>query len=876
MMTNRTKVSDQGRIWSIRPPVGSNCPHEIWMNCGRALCAGIAVSVLASGALAQQTPLPPPLQNLPPEQAEAVRALLQQSDALRAQALQKLTPAQLEMINPMLQQTPTAPGGAIRGFVEAALPGKPGVREVALPGAKVYIQSAGGEVDQTTVTSTERGGHFYIVSRPPGSYDVCAALQGFTTGCYNVAVVNHNVNMQKPISLKPIGAAIRGCVTSKNGAPAARSAVSPYETAGVAEVSAVNAAGQILAGPVPVNTVGCYVLPGIPATADWSVAVQYEGATAWRPVTPEILAAPGGAVVNVVLPNDPPSITGFTASLDGKDVSQAPPGSIVTVKVDATSSANFPLHYKWADGAGIPVPGDQASVQWSLPTTKAMNTLYVEVSDGHGGVARASLPISTGAGSTAAQPAPAAPRFNLITPANGGHGPGNPHFQHSGPFIDPAYFMPCGDLTCAEEARDYYLSLGVLGVGPKGTVFPKGQYANFKTWKHAWGFSDDPTNPGSNETRAVYYNNGDLEFGRDMHCLAPTGLANPMATFVGAIINVCYVANYSPTGAPGGDPQTSVVEAEKSTGPIAVVAMVNVTTQVFVPLFPGFGFPGTWENNPKVNFFVFTASQGALVDDFVPSEFAVLDTEGPKAVPGVCMACHGGGNTSTVSTTGARFLPFDTPSFLYDTVNQSFSAASQSDNFRTLNTITYNADVDGGAALTCCLNITSQTILDLITGWYLWCGGVGTPGCAIDDVNHPYIPPGNCTSASEPATCGWSGDSVSAFVYQQVPRVVCRTCHIAHSDAFNWQNFQAVQASAAQAYSSTDTTSVCYWLNQYYMPLAQVPFDRLWTTSANSNDPALLQQLFLTMFPVVGPLGPLGLTGGPPAECTAFNPPARQ
>jgi hypothetical protein len=561
-----------------------------------------------------------------------------------------------------------------------------------------------------------------------------------------VAVVNHNVNLPQPISLEPISAAISGCITLKNGVPAARSAISPYQTAGVAEVSAVGAAGQTLAGPVPVNSAACYVLSGVPETADWSVVVQYEAATARRPVTSEILTAPAGAVVNIVLPNDPPTITGFSASLDGNEVSQAPPGSKVTVKVDATSSSNFALHYKWADGTGTPIPGDQASVEWNLPGTKALNIVYVEVSDGHGGVARASLPVSTDLLSKAGQALPAATylRFNLITPGNGGPipFPPNPHFQHSGPFIDPTIFMPCGTpsdpTTCSAAAQSYYVGLGVLAI-VDGKPIPKGSYVNFRTWKAAWGFSDDPTSPGPNETRGVYYNNNDLEFGRDMHCLAINGIADPATTFVASIItNVCYVANYSPTGAAGGDPPISIFNAENNKNTIAVVAMVNMTIQTLSSA------GSAWTNDPILNFVVFAPRATGIpvpADEFVPSEFAVLDTEGPKAVPGVCMACHGGGDTSKVNTSGARFLPFDTPSYLYDnTVGSSFSKDSQREEFRRMNVIARNADTDAGGPLgSPQASITSQTIRDLVDGWYSWCKGVETPGCYIDEDNPTHV-----------------------------------------------------------------------------------------------------------------------------------------
>ena len=92
-----------------------------------AVCV-IAVSSLGLHASAQQTTPQQPQapQNLTPEQEQTLKSPSQQMQALQEQALQKLTPAQSAMVRPLLLQAkPPAPGGDIRGFVEASLPGNP-------------------------------------------------------------------------------------------------------------------------------------------------------------------------------------------------------------------------------------------------------------------------------------------------------------------------------------------------------------------------------------------------------------------------------------------------------------------------------------------------------------------------------------------------------------------------------------------------------------------------------------------------------------------------------------------------------------------------------------------------------------------------------
>ena len=57
----------------------------------------------------------------------------------------------------------------------------------------------------------------------------------------------------------------------------------------------------------------------------------------------------------------------------------------------------------------------------------------------------------------------------------------------------------------------YYTSLGVLGGGTLRN--------NFTNWKATNGFNNDPTILAAGEANAQYFNNGDLQLGRDMHCL---------------------------------------------------------------------------------------------------------------------------------------------------------------------------------------------------------------------------------------------------------------------------------------------------------------------------------------------------------------------
>jgi hypothetical protein len=387
------------------------------------------------------------------------------------------------------------------------------------------------------------------------------------------------------------------------------------------------------------------------------------------------------------------------------------------------------------------------------------------------------------------RPPPAPP------PSPGTYSPPPP----AGNFIDPTLFMGCAnEAACETEAQQYYQSIGVFDVNNN----PTASLGTLAAWRKTFGFSADPTKPAPGEVRAVYYNNADLRLGRDMHCLGPTS--------GGANINVwaCYVTNFDDghfeaagnTGNPaGGDPQTSIARAEANNSPIATVAMVSAQQTV-----------SPFTNS--VSFYVYPAdpTKKALVA-------AVLDSQSFKAVPGVCIACHGGGYVNHQVLDG-RFLPFDTPTFIFDTQSSAFLEPSQREAFRQLN------GTVKAAANTASNTITRDTIQNLIDGWYGWCGGVTQRSCYIDDVAHPFVPSADCNQSPEPATCGWKGASMPNFdpvsFYQRVPRNYCRTCHVAHSDAFNWQNFNEVSNNLSAVKSAV--------LNTHFMPYAEVPYNAFW------------------------------------------------
>jgi hypothetical protein len=219
------------------------------------------------------------------------------------------------------------------------------------------------------------------------------------------------------------------------------------------------------------------------------------------------------------------------------------------------------------------------------------------------------------------------------------------------------------------ETREYYTTI----VAPP----------TLSAWKTKYGFD------GSDEVHAVYYNGGDLGFGRDMHCRKK---GNDVA---------CYVANHGL--GPGSPPDAAVNDAINGQNALPVVAMV---------------YDSTKNNGPNdVQFFVYDQNGTRL-------NKVALDSEGEKFSPQVCLPCHGGRyDATTDSVTGAQFLPFDAESFKYSQMS-GYPRSDQQEAFRKLN------------ALVLATNPT-PAIQQLINGWYG--NAVSQPGQTPND---NFVPPG--------------------------------------------------------------------------------------------------------------------------------------
>jgi hypothetical protein len=387
------------------------------------------------------------------------------------------------------------------------------------------------------------------------------------------------------------------------------------------------------------------------------------------------------------------------------------------------------------------------------------------------------------------------------------------------------------------------------------TIDPHGDRTTLNAWLQVNGFNPNVSGWAA-DAHAVYTNNYDLGFGRDMYMKfgacdsgysaapvsqfgAPT-LSAATAQALHQLIGHCDVAavvvNY-----------VGVQAAAQHINQIVAVAMEYSAS-------PGVGARFT-------KFYVFAPD--TRTGQLLRITSVDLDHRGQKPVPQSCVVCHGGtpapggagggglqymthAPSGIAGDVQAGFLPWDLDAFFYSDTDPGFSQkvqdaplkaqyarANQLDQLKLLNVGAYLTTADANR---------SALERELIEGWY---GGPGMPG-AFDGT---FVPDGwSAAKNGNPAN--------SATIYKDVFERNCRMCHTMHVPApgFNLgpQGLQgsgtAFCASGGQVASlgmPDQYPMGCYWqfanapaiatvLSEGRMPFARRTLDRLWVDPAGN------------------------------------------
>jgi hypothetical protein len=327
-----------------------------------------------------------------------------------------------------------------------------------------------------------------------------------------------------------------------------------------------------------------------------------------------------------------------------------------------------------------------------------------------------------------------------------------------------------------------------------------GSRDTFPHWKATNGFvpsSVTPKNglqctpPSAGESCALYFNNGDLKFGRDMHC---------RVTASGT--TACYVSNFGNVGT--NDAQTAVPDAENYEASGQVTPAPGATVAMEYDPTKGANAVQFWAYKQDGSYFINPS----------PS----LDSQGPKPMPEICMGCHQGTYSDQAGATvsGAAFLAFDLDSFLDDTatrfpISGEVTAAVQTQ-FHQLNNMIAGTNPPAG-------------VTQLVNLWY-----------ANTTATTPFT--FNQGAAQLPAQPFFVGGVHHEPLYDNVVKLVCRTCH-APQPGVEWNTFAEMSGDAGFIQSLSCAPTVT-------MPHAEVPWTLFWQQSLSAT---LASELGNTAFP---------------------------
>ncbi|MDB6104163.1 MAG: hypothetical protein JWO52_4162, partial [Gammaproteobacteria bacterium] len=442
-------------------------------------------------------------------------------------------------------------------------------------------------------------------------------------------------------------------------------------------------------------------------------------------------------------------------------------------------------------------------------------------------------------------------------------------------------------------------------------IDPTGSKKTLTAWLSANCFDPTAADYGvskagaGNGAHAVYTNNYDLGFGRDMYfirCAADHANSSGTTAHAGDMATV--VINYA-----------SLEQAALKQSPILAVAMEYSASA-----------DGTASTRRFTKFYAFAPDD--RTGELIRVRSANFDRRGQKYLPGSCTACHAGSlpslpiafsgpttppgscsaNTydlnscypliqdpltlpgqqapahacaagSPPGTPGclppgdvdAAFLPWDLDSFLFSDTDPAFKGtllpggpytrAAQEPNLKALNqlahaTFKYGVDATGGDIVQSVIPAGGGTTLvdryaaakTLTEYWY---GGVSFPKATYADY----------TDTSPPE--GWADQPVP--LYHKVFARNCRTCHLADTDTrlqFSGLNkagleanklhdgYQKIVEEFAPSNTGQPGKAQAYIFQQGTMPLARLTMDRFWvdfdsgtgTASAGDSLATAMQQ----------------------------------
>jgi hypothetical protein len=259
-----------------------------------------------------------------------------------------------------------------------------GKRKAFIPGVTVFLKNASTAALSSKVVTNVRG-WFAIPHMSAGKYDLCWEAEGYVSGCtpskQQITIQSSNVT-PAPAEITPQPPVLVGRVVFPGNIPCL--AQDPFfGLDSVTKVTLLDTSGNSVHASVLANSSGDFIMPGIPASGQFRVRAECDGITAESPWPP----ADRTAAFKLEIPNVNPRIVSVIAGRGERPLRRAELGTTVPVAVTVKDAASRHLHYQWFPSVPSPafVTRNSATVEWQIANARALNTLYVLVSDDQGG-----------------------------------------------------------------------------------------------------------------------------------------------------------------------------------------------------------------------------------------------------------------------------------------------------------------------------------------------------------------------------------------------------------------------------------------------------------------------------------------------------------
>lgn len=381
----------------------------------------------------------------------------------------------------------------------------------------------------------------------------------------------------------------------------------------------------------------------------------------------------------------------------------------------------------------------------------------------------------------------------------------------------------CGrdDKTDASEPSDEPTGVGFL-LFPNPQAQQDGTYqTNTTAYAQAYYAAIDPTNLKTTlddwkaqngfgggtgtEISVVFRDVNDLGYGRRM--TARLNADNTVAFFV---------ENYSVTAVPG-----------RSYGALNLEAAISQDRHWHVGTNAIEFSPGP-NGQTFAKFFNFSSATGQR------QLTANLDGKGQKAMPGICVSCHGGrgdplnadGTFPNGGNTRARLQPLNVGTFEFAPI-PGYTRVDLEASLKQINQFvlcTYPLSAATANAEDACRPVVSaaewanywqSTAAEMVKDWYDTNGdGAGMESTTFSDT---YLP------------TGWVGQET---LYNNVVAPYCRTCHILRGAGSNQSDIDFMTYAKFQGYADRIKTHV---IDRGNMPLAFLVAQRFWNSAAGPN-----------------------------------------